>query len=253
MTTHLIIPDAHAHPNYDNKRFTYLGKLIGRVKPDVVINIGDMADLPSLSSYDKGTKGFEGRRFQKDIDAVTEAQELMFAAMPKKKKRPRFVMCLGNHEDRITRAINASSELEGLRGFSLKALEYETFGWEVVPFRKSIQINGISYCHYFPSGIKGLPISGEHIGSSMCNKLHMSAVQGHSHLFNTTERTRPDGQKIFGLSVGCYVHPKYRETWCMAQEPMWWRGIVILSHLDNHGYYDILEAITLRRLTAEFG
>jgi hypothetical protein len=62
MTTHLVIPDQHAHPDFHNKRADWLGQLIKELRPDVVINIGDAADMPSLSSYDKGTKGFQGRK-----------------------------------------------------------------------------------------------------------------------------------------------------------------------------------------------
>ena len=36
----LIIPDAHAEPNYDNDRFTWLGNLIFEEKPDVVVCLG---------------------------------------------------------------------------------------------------------------------------------------------------------------------------------------------------------------------
>ena len=75
----LIIGDPHAHPDYDNNRFTALGKFIAKEKPQVIVCIGDMADMPSLSSYDKGTKGFEGRRYSKDVKAVIDAQEKLFA------------------------------------------------------------------------------------------------------------------------------------------------------------------------------
>jgi len=61
----LIIGDPHAHPDYDNKRFTALGKYILKTKPDIIVCLGDFADMPSLSSYDKGTKGFEGRRYKR--------------------------------------------------------------------------------------------------------------------------------------------------------------------------------------------
>ena len=92
MTTHLVIPDQHAHPDYNNDRFEWLGKLIVDLKPDTVINLGDMADMPSLCTYDKGTKGFEGRRYKKDIEAALDAQERMFTPIQKaKKKKPRFV------------------------------------------------------------------------------------------------------------------------------------------------------------------
>jgi 3',5'-cyclic AMP phosphodiesterase CpdA len=50
---HLIIPDQHAHPEYLNKRADYVGQLIKDLKPDVVINLGDAADIASWS-FKKG-------------------------------------------------------------------------------------------------------------------------------------------------------------------------------------------------------
>ena len=44
----LIIPDPHANPDYDNDRFKALGKFIMHEKPEVIVWLGDMADLPSL-------------------------------------------------------------------------------------------------------------------------------------------------------------------------------------------------------------
>jgi len=57
----MIIPDAHAHPDYNNERFRAVGRLLMEEQPECVVCLGDLADLPSLSSYDKGTKGFEHR------------------------------------------------------------------------------------------------------------------------------------------------------------------------------------------------
>ena len=216
--------------------------------------------MPSLSSYDKGTKGFEGRRYRTDIKAVLEAQKLLFHPVREynrhkrnknKQYNPRWVMCLGNHEDRITRAVNSQPELDGAIG--LFDLKYEEFGWEVHQFQVPVVIDNIAYCHYFSSGIAARPISGEHIASTLCNKLHQSAVQGHSHIFNHAERTRPDGQKIFGLSVGTFSHPKMVEGWNTATQRMWWHGIVILDDLDGEGYYDSIQAITTRKLMRDYG
>ena len=211
----LVIGDPHAHPDYDNKRFTDLGRFIVRTRPDIVVCIGDMADMPSLSMYDKGTK-------------------------------PKFHMTLGNHEDRIDRAVNSTPELDGAIG--LQDLQYEKFGWNVTPFKKSVTIKGITFSHYFTSGVGGRPISSVHIGHALVSKLHCSAVQGHSHLYNHSEQTRPDGQKIFGLSAGCYSHPEYRETWCKDTEYQWWRGLIMLEGLDGEGYYNSIRAITQRSI-----
>ena len=79
----LIIPDPHASPDYDNKRFTALGNLIVDKQPHIVLCLGDMADMPSLSSYDKGTKGFEGRRYKKDVASTIDAQVKLFEPIKK--------------------------------------------------------------------------------------------------------------------------------------------------------------------------
>ncbi len=184
----------------------------------MVVCIGDMADMPSLSSYDKGTKGFEGRRYQRDIESVKDAQIKLFNPIRRynskasitKRYTPRWVMCLGNHEERINRLSSASPELDGT--VTMSNLTYNIFGWEVHDFKKTVTIDGIAFSHFFPSGLLGNAISGENIGANLVKKLHMSAVQGHSHLFSVYEHTRPDKNKIFGLSVGCYSHPKYEET-----------------------------------------
>ena len=49
---HLIIPDCQirAGDNFDFLRA--IGNYIVRKQPDVIVNLGDFADLPSLSSYD---------------------------------------------------------------------------------------------------------------------------------------------------------------------------------------------------------
>ena len=243
----LVIGDPHAHPDYSNIRFSALGKFIAKEKPEVIVCIGDMADMPSLSSYDKGTKGFEGRRYRKDVASVIDAQEKLFAPIKKiKGYKPQLHMCLGNHEDRITRAINSSPELDGAIG--IEDLKYKEFGWKVTPFKRCVTIKGITFSHYFTSGIAGRPISSVHIGYALVTKLHCSAVQGHSHLYNHAEQTKPDGQKVFGLSAGCFSHPNYTETWCQDTEYQWWRGVIMLEGLDGEGYYNSIRAITQRSL-----
>jgi len=245
----LVIPDAHAHPDHDNNRFVALGRFINSERPDYVVSIGDFADMPSLSSYDRGTRGFEGRRYRRDVEATLDAQERMFREVSEPTKIA-WHKCLGNHEDRIDRATNAHSELFGTIGTD--DLGYREFGWEVHPYLSPIKLHGIMFCHYFASGVLGRPIGGINVGAALCNKLHQSAVQGHSHVFNHAEATRPDGQKIFGMSVGCFSHPGHIEGWNAATHHNWWRGVVVLDDLDGEGYYDQIRCITLRKLMRDY-
>ena len=211
---HLIIPDAHAHPGFDNQRFIALGNYIIEKRPPVIICIGDFADMPSLSSYDKGKRSFEGRRYKKDVEASIDAMNKMLEPTWKYNKKagknrrytPLKIMCGGNHDaDRVLRASNEHPELDGTVG--VEDLKFEDYGWKFYPFKTVAIVDGICYSHYFTSGVKGQAISGENIGRKMVATNHCSSVQGHSHVYNHYEHTRPDGQKLFGLSCGCYTHP----------------------------------------------
>src|SRR5659263_67511 len=63
------------------------------------------------------------------------------------------VLTLGNHENRIARAVNDDPKLDGV--LSVDALEYEKFGWEVIPFLQIVTIEGIAFSHYFVTGVAG--------------------------------------------------------------------------------------------------
>jgi hypothetical protein len=251
--THLIVPDSHAHPDHGNDRADWLGELIADVKPDVLVHIGDSADLPSLSSYDKGKRQFQGRNYRKDIDAHLEFQERMFGPLKKlKRKLPYSVFCVGNHEHRITRAIDLSPELEGTIG--LKDLELKNWYDEVVDYSGStpgaITIDGITYAHYFVGGIAGRPLGGIHAGYAIATKKFSSATCGHSHLFDTSFHVNLQGNPVIGTVVGCYQD--YDNDWAGEVANLWNRGVVIKRFVDGKGGYD-LQWIRLETLKEIYG
>lgn len=83
MTKHLLIPDVQAKEGVPLEHLDWIGQYILDKKPDVIVQIGDFADMPSLSSYDKGKKSFEGRRYKKDIAAAREAMDRLLAPLKK--------------------------------------------------------------------------------------------------------------------------------------------------------------------------
>ena len=241
--THLIIPDSHAHPDHHNERYKWLGHLINDIKPDVVVDIGDWFDMASLCSYDKGTKGFEGRRYRKDINAGIDAQEKMTSIVKRQKKKlPRFVRTLGNHENRINRVVDRDPILEGT--ISLKDLQSREYGFEEIPFLTPINIDGVTYQHYFVSGIMGRPIGGERHAQSLILKQLASCTQGHSHLFDYCVRSDVRGQKVHGCVVG--VYQDYEADFAGPANAMWNPGVVVKREVVN-GSYDV-EHISLARL-----
>lgn len=246
--THLIIPDSHAHPDHNNKRYEWLAHLINDIKPDVVVDIGDWWDMASLCSYDKGTKGFEGRRYKKDIEAGLDAQERLYDITRKsKKKLPRFVRTLGNHEHRISKAVDRDPVLEGTIGVS--DLQSKEYGWEEIPFLTPKTIDGVTYQHYFTSGIMGRPISGERHAQTLILKQLASCTQGHSHLFDYCVRTDVSGRKIHGCVVG--VYQDYNADFAGPANAMWSPGVVVKRGVQD-GSYDV-EHISLARIKEVYG
>lgn len=238
---HLVIGDPHAKPGVSNERFAWAAHFAIEERPDVIINMGDMGDMPSLCSYDKNTKSFEGRRYQKDVAAVRDALATFakpFAdhnhKYPKDQYNPRMLMLGGNHDEaRIARVSEMHPELDGL--ISIADLGYEEFGWEYQPFLKPIVVHGIVYNHYFPSGLKNLPIGGPNGARMLLAKKHTSCVAGHNHLRDFAEDMCGDGKKIGAVMSGCYF--EHREGYAGGANDMWWRGLIILDEIKD-GFFD---------------
>lgn len=248
---YVVIPDQHATPKQNNDRARWVGEFIKDTKPDVVVNMGDMADMSSLCSYDKGKKSFQGRTYQADINSHIDFQEKLWQPVKKaKKKLPRRITLIGNHEERIARAIENQSELDGVIGYD--DLELREWYDTIVPYNGStpgaIILDGITFAHYIISGISGRPISGEHHAHSLLTKTHSSCVVAHSHLFDYCQRTRADGTKIKAVVAGCLID--YPMDFAGNACGLWDSGVVVLHNVER-GNFD-LQWISLNRLKEEY-
>ena len=213
MSTHMVIPDVQAKDGVDLSHLEWIGKWAAEKKPDVIVCIGDFADMPSLSSYDIGKKSFEGQRYVRDISSAIGAMTKLMTPIfeeqtrlfnnKKKQWNPRLVMTLGNHENRINRAVENDPKLEGL--ISTADLRYENFGWEVYPFLEVVIIDGIAYSHYFTTGVMGRPVTTARM---LTTKKFMSCTMGHVQKTEIDMSSfRADGTPIISLFSGCcYLH-----------------------------------------------
>lgn len=242
MTSLLIIPDTHAHPDYDNERFSWLGEFILDQRPDTIVCLGDFADMPSLSSYDKGTRSFEGRRYRRDIESSLDAQDKLFDAVgqynarqarnKKQQYHPRTVMLGGNHEEgRISKVTQMHPELHDT--IDIRDLAFGLYWKEYIPYKEIGFVEGFALSHYFVSGLMGRPIGGENAAKSLLAKQGMSCIAGHSHLLDFAVRTRADGKKMMGLVGGCYVHPEMVEGWNANTASLWWNGVTLLEAVED--------------------
>lgn len=239
---HFVLPDVQAKPGNCFKFLRKIGEYVVEKKPDVIVCIGDFADMPSLSSYDVGKKSFEGRRYSNDILAAREAMSEFLSPIvefnekakrnKEKQYRPRMHLTLGNHCNRIDRAVNDDPKLEGL--ISVKDLGYEEFGWTVHPFLEIAVIDGIAYSHYFVTGLAGRPCA---TANAQLNKKHMSCIAGHQQGLQIATGYRGDGAMLHSIIAGsCYEH---NEDYLGHQGNNHWRGALMLNDV-NDGQFDIM-------------
>lgn len=249
----LVIPDAQVKPGTPTDHLKWLGQYIVDKRPDVIVNIGDWADMPSLSSYDVGKKSFEGRRYKADVDASLKAMYTLLAPMfdlqirQRKNKKavyePRMVLTLGNHENRINRAVENDPKLEGTIGIT--DLEYETFGWEVFPFLDVVVIDGVAFSHYFSTGTAGRPAS---TANAQLNKVHMSCIAGHQQGLQIATGKRADGALLTSIIAGSfYTHD---EEYMGQQGNKHWRGALMLHGVED-GQFD-LNPLPIRYLEEKY-
>lgn len=231
-----VLPDVQMKPGVSPAFLSNIGRYFADKKPDIIVCLGDFADIPSLSSYDKGKKSFNGRRYLNDLLAAEGGMEAFMDPIIQEREAtgwdPKLVFLMGNHEVRPDRVVEFQEEYEGMVGtFQLERL-YEHYGWEVVPFLEVVDIEGVMFSHYFTSGVMGRPVT---TAGALLAKKHMSCIAGHQQGKQIAYATCADGRTITGMIVGsCYEHD---EEYLGPQGNKHWRGIVML-HEVNRGAFD---------------
>lgn len=254
MTTHAVIPDCQVKPGCSIEYLEWIGEYLADKKPDVIVQIGDFADMPSLSSYDVGKKSFEGRRYINDVEYAREAMGLFLRPIRREMDRlrhnkwkqwnPRCVLTLGNHEERIVRATESDPKLDGTLGIG--DLGYQEHGFEVYPFLEPVFIDGVAYSHYFTSGVMGRPVSNARL---LVQKKLQSCVQGHHQHWDIHRSVRADGKAVIGLFAGsCYTH---NEDYLGPQGNNYDRGFWILHEVDDGDFQPMF--VSLKYLEKKYG
>lgn len=245
MTKHLVIPDTQIEPGSNLNHLFALSNYIVHKRPDVIIQLGDFVEMKSLSSYDNGKKANEGARYQLDIEAGKIGMQALMSSIEAfnakarrlkiKQYKPKQILTLGNHENRIARHVNTYPILEGK--LSYRDLDYESYGWEVFPFLKCVEQDGILYSHYFPRNDQGRVAQtrrGAPSAALQVRREMQSCTAGHLQGLDFAIQ-QTGTRRYYGLIAGSfYMHdPEYLSP----QGEAYWRGIIVKNQVRN-GEYD---------------
>lgn len=239
-----VIPDAQVMPGVPMEHLRWAGQYLAAKRPDVIVCIGDFGDIPSLSKFDVNTIRAEGKRYRNDIAAVHRGMDLLMTPLAKESGyKPWLEFTEGNHEAHIERYVVNNPVLEGF--MSRDDLKLESYGWRVHDFLQPISIGDVAFCHYFPSGQMGRPIS---TATQILNKLHMSAFAGHQQGREIAYSRRADGSNMTAIISGSFYQHKYEYLSPFTNGH--WRGMFML-HEVRDGQFDEM-AVSIDFLRRKF-
>jgi hypothetical protein len=251
-----VIPDLHIHGHSDESIPRLLARWLDGYRPDVVVNLGDHWDMPSLAFQTQGQHSSAiGPTFRQDVDAGIRANGVIWASFQKSKARwnCRRIILEGNHENRMTRHTEEPENwaLKGTLDYSI--LQADRFYDEVVRYVGStpgiITVGGVSFRHYAVNGL-ARSLNSVHLGAQLNAKTLTSTVVGHSHMLSYARAVSSDGRVLHGLSAGCCIGEKDFHAYAGVGQQAWARGVCCLHGVANGDYS--LEWVSLKRLRELF-
>lgn len=242
LKRHIVIPDTQIRPGVRTDHIVWLARFIAEHRlPDHVQFLGDWWDMPSLSTWSKkGSLETEGRRIQADRDAGYSAMEMFFGELERLGVSiASFGFTMGNHEDRLSRAVQEDPRLLGL-------IDLETFYGlqdfpiKVAPFMMPQHFDGVTYCHLFDLNANGDTTgrrAGQPSASVQVRRVRGSSVAGHKQGYSVAHLTHPYAlpweRETFAAIFGSfYLH---LENYRGPTDGYERRGVLVIDDLNGWG------------------
>ena len=231
-------PDAHTYPGHDKRPVKAISRWFAEQQVDLVVNIGDFADMGSCSGFDKGKRAIEGKRVIEDLDYTREMLDLF--------QRNQYghecdkLITEGNHCHRLHRLENDQPEMAGM--FGDDPWGYDEAGYFVYPYMDIVRVNGLSFSHAFvnSSSLMG-SIQGGSADIRMKN-VGFPHVAGHQHgPLVHGQRLLGDGSTLSTLIIGC-AHTETHGYWGKGRDV--YRGAAILRNVWDGAYDPDIRSLT---------
>lgn len=219
-------------PSHDHKAVDLVFKVLKWYKPDVIVNIGDLADGTGTSRWADGTTE------EVFAQAQAESQEVKdyWARVRKAAPNARLIWTEGNHDlrpfDYVDKKAPALKELitpESLWSLSEYGVEYLSYD---MPPQVAM---GDLYVHH------GVAVS-KHAGDSVRSDVEnwgVSVIRGHSHRMGTFAKTwEMRDETLWGYEIG-HLMDESKATY--SQVHNWQKGFAIGLEEDGKHHIDLIK------------
>jgi hypothetical protein len=192
----IITPDKH-FPLHDQKAINCVIKAIKIIKPDFYVDLGDVGEFSSVSSWQWKKKKRPPLEYQipfveEEIIKVNAGLDTIDEALDKVNCKEKY-FTQGNHDEWLDRFV---TENPYLTQFKCKtALKMDERGYKFYPAGKYLKIGRMNYYH-------GHHFSGMSHTRNHLLRLGANVMYGHHHDLQQSSVTHLDGVKS-AWSLGC--------------------------------------------------
>jgi predicted phosphodiesterase len=184
----LVLPDIHVpyHCESAIEAAIQLGEIF---QPDEVIQLGDLLDCYTLSTYSRSSY----RQGNISLE-INQAKDLL-DKIKKRTGAKRATLLEGNHEARIRKyVLSKAPELASLKQLRVDhMLELGDIGWSFIPEHKFYQINDVFFTHG--------EYANMHSAKKHIDEYRVTVVHGHTHRI-TSRYHRGLDKTIAGVELG---------------------------------------------------
>lgn len=213
----LAIGDLH-FPFHHRRAVELTLAAISELKPDVVIQVGDVYDM---FSYGKFHRSMNVLTPKQEISSARKAAEWLWSEVRKRAPKSKRIQLLGNHDDRpYKRILEKAPEFEHLMStkdiFCFDGVE------TVLDSREELTIGGTLFIHGFLNKL------GDHV-----RYFHKNVVAGHIHRGGTVFFPY-NGKTLFELNCGYLAdrHTKALQYTSTKRTTSWTLGF---GWIDKYG------------------
>ena len=251
----LVIPDLHQDPRHPDRADVLLwaGRLCRDRKISRVVQLGDWGTFDSASRHDRNEtlKARLKPTIQADLESVKESLALWNKG--KGDWKPKQLMTMGNHEDRLRQFENNNPESHGTFTTQLEEM-FAQFGWRTAPYGELRYVNGVGFTHHPTNGM-GRAFGGKTGQQRAANEMTCSLVSGHTHQwkFTSVPKIGPSGGLDL-MEAGCAMLWGEVEHYAIMNPTDWWWGLTIIDVVDGRiPYHERLPMYELRERYSDDG
>lgn len=221
--TIIVFSDAHVVPHEDlSISAQALLEILKELKPQIVVNGGDIFDFASISKHDK--LGWDNQfTVKEELEAGMDLLEQVAKVTP----GALHIAIEGNHDTRFNKFLSKHiPQFKGVPGFNFT--DHLPKEWR---YAMSILINNNTiFLHGWHGGV--------HCAFNNVIKSGISIVTGHTHTLDIKPFTDYNGTR-FGISTGTLATIQNNKLFAYTNaSPLNWQaGFVVLTYIDGELQY----------------